>query len=262
MIAIAEADYIQTGFYGKIFCEPGWVWRRRERPLEHYDLFYVWDGQGIVIVNDNQYEVKRGSCLLFRPGDYTSAEQHPQHPLTITYAHFSVTKTPAILPMRFRQLEDPLEVEVILARYIRLRLNPGFGWEQETRLILKQLMIILLRSDQNVQIEQPTLSRTLLTAIQETANFIREHPAQWPTLSQLAARARLSEKYFSRMFKSIIGQSVQTYTIRTRLERAEYLLRFGGMQVSEVADALGYRDVFFFSRQFKRYTGRNPSELR
>lgn len=59
-----------------------------------------------------------------------------------------------------------------------------------------------------------------------------------------------------------MGISVQSYMIRMRIERAEHLLQYAGMSVSEVADALGYRDVFFFSRQFKQYTGRAPSTLR
>jgi YesN/AraC family two-component response regulator len=40
------------------------------------------------------------------------------------------------------------------------------------------------------------------------------------------------------------------------------LLRFGGMKVTEVAYALGYKDVYFFSRQYKKYTGRFPSSDR
>jgi len=55
---------------------------------------------------------------------------------------------------------------------------------------------------------------------------------------------------------------VQSYIIRMRIERAEHLLVHTGMNVTEVADALGYRDIFFFSRQFKQYTGKSPSEIR
>jgi len=55
---------------------------------------------------------------------------------------------------------------------------------------------------------------------------------------------------------------VQSYVIRARIERAQHLLLYAGMNVTEVADALGYRDIFFFSRQFKQYTGKSPSEIR
>lgn len=81
-------------------------------------------------------------------------------------------------------------------------------------------------------------------------------------VEDLAARAGLSPRYFSIKFKELIGSSVQSYIIRMRIERAEHLLVHTGMNVTEVADALGYRDIFFFSRQFKQYTGKSPSEIR
>jgi YesN/AraC family two-component response regulator len=62
--------------------------------------------------------------------------------------------------------------------------------------------------------------------------------------------------------KRLTGSSVQSYVIRTRIERAQHLLLYAGMNVTEVADALGYRDIFFFSRQFKQHTGKSPSEIR
>ncbi|MNP64606.1 HTH-type transcriptional activator Btr [compost metagenome] len=55
---------------------------------------------------------------------------------------------------------------------------------------------------------------------------------------------------------------MQSYVIRARIERAQHLLLYAGMNVTEVADALGYRDIFFFSRQFKQHTGKSPSEIR
>ena len=81
-------------------------------------------------------------------------------------------------------------------------------------------------------------------------------------VEDLAQRAQLSPRYFSIKFKDIIGLSVQTYMIRMRIDRAQHLLMHAGMNVTEVADALGYRDIFFFSRQFKQYTGKSPSEIR
>ena len=78
----------------------------------------------------------------------------------------------------------------------------------------------------------------------------------------LARRANLSPRYFAIKFKEMTGMSVQQFLIRTRIERAQHLLMHSGMNVTEVADALGYRDIFFFSRQFKQYTGKSPSEIR
>lgn len=262
MNRLPEDAFVQTNFFAKIRCEPGWVWRTREKPFENYDLFYVWDGKGTVTASGTDMPVARGSCLLFRPGDRPGAVHDPQHPLTLTYIHFNVARAPERVPARCRVLADPHDLETMLDRYVRLRLAPGFGTEEESRLLLKQMMILLLRHDLSPPAGTDGISQSVRTALLEIANYIREHPAERFTVGRLAARAGLSPKYFSRLFTAVVGESVQAFTVRTRLERAAYLLRFGGMNVSEVADALGYRDVYFFSRQFRKHTGRNPSALR
>jgi Transcriptional regulator containing an amidase domain and an AraC-type DNA-binding HTH domain len=261
MLKASPESFYLLPYFAKTVCEPGWKWQKREKPLQNYDLFYVWSGEGEVILNGESYEVGKGSCFLFRPGDHTSATHNPQKPLVLTYIHFDVTEPVERIPVPYRQLADTIEFENLLSRYIRLFLVETFAAEIEARLILKQLMIHLLRDDRNEPVERKA-SNQLTESIHEVANYIRQHPGIQHRVDDLAARAGLSSRYFSIKFKELIGTSVQTYMIRTRIERAQHLLLHAGMNVTEVADALGYRDIFFFSRQFKQYTGKSPSELR
>lgn len=262
MIHLAEASYIPTNFYARIKCEPQWKWPQREKPLENYDLFYVWEGSGEVYVQGQAYSVGKGICFLFRPGDYPCAKHDPLNGLTISYIHFNVTEEPQLIPAVFRKITDPLEFETLLSRYVRLRLSTLYGAEVEARLILKQLMIYLLRCDHSDRSAQPQTSMTLQTQLLEIANYIREHPANWFTIAELASRAQLSPRYFSAKFKQIIGVSVQEYEIASRIQRAEFLLHYGGLTVAEAADSLGYQDIYYFSKQFKQQTGLNPSKIR
>ena len=245
----------------KIVCEPGWKWQKREKALENYDLFYVWSGEGTVIRNDEPFEVGKGSCFLFRPGDHTSATHNPQKPLVLTYSHFRVNEPVTDIPQPYRRLTDTVDFEYMLSRYVRLFLVNTFAAQEEGQLILKQLMIHLLRHDRE-QPEEKKVSNQLTEVIHEIANYVRQHPGKPHRVEDLAARAGLSPRYFSIKFKEMIGMPVQSYIIRTRIERAQHLLLHAGMNVTEVADALGYRDIFFFSRQFKQYTGKKPSEIR
>jgi len=50
--------------------------------------------------------------------------------------------------------------------------------------------------------------------------------------------------------------------LRLRLERAVTLLRESSQTISQISDALGYRDVGFFSRQFKQKMGFSPAMFR
>jgi AraC-like DNA-binding protein len=261
MLHIAPASLILLPAFAKIMCEPGWKWQKREKPMANYDLFYVWSGEGEVVLNGRPFAVGKGSCFLFRPGDHTSATHDPQKPLVLTYIHFDVTEPVSLVPEPFRWLRETVDFEHLLSRYVRLFLVKTFAADEEARLILKQLLILLLREDLDSPVERKA-SNQLTEAIHEIANYIRQHPGVQHRVEDLAQRAQLSPRYFSIKFKDLIGTSVQSYMIRTRIERAQHLLMHAGMNVTEVADALGYRDIFFFSRQFKQYTGKSPSEIR
>ncbi|MFD2670671.1 helix-turn-helix domain-containing protein [Marinicrinis sediminis] len=264
MLHVPATSFQLTQSFAKISCEPSWRWAKREKPIPNYDLFYVWDGQGEVILNEEPFSVHKGSCFLFRPGDYTSATHHPQKPLTITYIHFNLDPayTPQAVPAQYRVLKDTKDVETLLTRYVRVLLNQEYEAELEAQLIIKQLLVHLFRSDQqSIQEHNPT-SRQLHEVIQESANYIMQNPAAWHKLEDIAKRANLSPRYFSIKFKEIVGKPLQQFIIESRIERAEHLLYYAGMNVSEVAEALGYKDVYFFSRQYKKFRGTSPSKVR
>ncbi|UVI28668.1 helix-turn-helix domain-containing protein [Paenibacillus spongiae] len=261
MLHLPSSSYVLLSYFAKIVCEPGWKWQKREKPLANFDLFYVWSGEGNVELNGESFSVGKGSCFLFRPGDHTSATHNPQKPLVLTYIHFDVKGPVDLIPQPYRILNDTIDFEHLLSRYVRLFLVKTYAAEEEAQLILKQLIIHLLRDDSESPVERKS-SNQLTEAIHEIANYIRQNPGKAHRVEDLAMRAQLSPRYFSIKFKELIGLSVQSYMIRTRIERAQHLLMHAGMNVTEVADALGYRDIFFFSRQFKQYTGKSPSEIR
>ena len=95
----------------------------------------------------------------------------------------------------------------------------------------------------------------------EIAAAIRENPASTRSISELAEQAYLSPRYFSLQFKEVMGQTIENYIIEKKIERAEYLLRQHGMTVGEVADALGYQNIYYFSKQFKKIKGISPSKV-
>lgn len=58
------------------------------------------------------------------------------------------------VPGPYRVLEDTLDFEYMLSRYVRLFLVKAYAAEEEARLILKQLLIQLLREERQVPMEK------------------------------------------------------------------------------------------------------------
>jgi transcriptional regulator GlxA family with amidase domain len=99
-------------------------------------------------------------------------------------------------------------------------------------------------------------------ALDELTHAIRQDPSRRWSVADLAARARLSRAQFTRRFTAHTGLSPARFLIQARVDRAYQLLTETNMSVSQVASALGYPDVAYFSRQFTRQTGRLPRLVR
>ena len=71
----------------------------------------------------------------------------------------------------------------------------------------------------------------------------------------------VSQTYLSRLFRKYEDASFNTYLTSLRMEKAKkLLLREEKMYVKDVAEKVGYKDQFYFSRIFYSYTGVRPSE--
>jgi AraC-like DNA-binding protein len=79
-------------------------------------------------------------------------------------------------------------------------------------------------------------------------------------VAPLCEYLQVSAVTLNRLFRTHLHESVTAYHTAIRMERAGQLLKRDGAAVKEVAYELGYLHANDFSRAFKRFTGRNPSE--
>jgi AraC-like DNA-binding protein len=94
------------------------------------------------------------------------------------------------------------------------------------------------------------------------ADYVCAHLAQHPRPAELAALLRLSNDYFTREFRRTYGMPPRAWLLRERMNAAARRLAESQSTISEIADELGYSDVFLFSRQFKNSFGHSPRAFR
>lgn len=250
---------------GRVHCEPGWNWQPR---LLDHDLWLPVEGRGRFVLQGRAYPIQPGTLFWLRPGDEGTATQDPNDRLTVVYLHFTfcrpgtdevVSFDPHDLPSPRIQLSDPARLDLLLTRAVRLmHAGSPFG-ELEARLLLHQAILEIYRQDaaQHQAIEPGPDSR-----IAQVIAHLRARPSARLPLAEAAAMAGLSPDYFSQLFKMETGMTFRRYALEVRLERARHLLEETTMSVSEVARALGYDEVFLFSRQFKARYGHAPTLMR
>jgi AraC-like DNA-binding protein len=233
-------------------CEPGWSWGPVVMP--DFDLWYVLDGVGTVEVDGREISVGAHSCFVFVPGAKIKARQDPQRRLRVFAVHFTTPASPA--SVAGARVRDAAFFGALARRCeASYRVGTPLARRQSAELVAQMLLHLCAEA------EEP--ERTIVDSrIGAVVALIQEEPGRRWLVTELARRARLSRSQFTRRFAAVTGLAPEPFVIQARIERAKQLLAETDMTVSQIADALGYRDVYFFSRQFAQVTGQTASEFR
>ena len=98
--------------------------------------------------------------------------------------------------------------------------------------------------------------------IQKALCYIHDNYHRDITLEEVAGVVFMNSAYFSALFKREMGQSFVVYTNGLRMKEAGRLLSEGELRAVEISHLLGFRDVSYFNRVFKKHYGKSPSEYK
>jgi AraC-like DNA-binding protein len=237
-------------------CEPSWSWV--SQPLPNYLLWCVLDGIGRLELANRVTELGPGTCAVFSPGDAPTANHDPRRRLLVFGMHFIPGEKPAnVVPEeRWGEVRDRVLLGALARRSDSAYRRGDRLGERQAELCLEQLLYLIWEAAHGPQ------ASVTDTAIEEVAQVIRQDPGRDWSVKEMAATAALSRAQFTRRFVAQNGMAPAQYLIKARIDRAHQLLTETGMTVTQVAAALGYADVPYFSRQYKQRTGRSPSDAR
>ncbi|GIP46821.1 AraC family transcriptional regulator [Paenibacillus sp. J53TS2] len=97
--------------------------------------------------------------------------------------------------------------------------------------------------------------------VKEILRLLNEEMDQELTLHTVADRMYINSSYLSRLFKQEMGVAFSDYVLERKMERAKSLLQ-EGHKVYDAARSVGYRDVSYFTKVFRKYWGVNPGECK
>lgn len=82
------------------------------------------------------------------------------------------------------------------------------------------------------------------------------------TINELAEELAYTRSHLSRRFKEITGRNLKAHIDRVRVQKVEERLRCREQSISEIAIDLGFKDLFSFSKFYKKHTGASPRQFR
>ncbi|MFJ7954370.1 AraC family transcriptional regulator [Lysinibacillus sp. NPDC096418] len=100
------------------------------------------------------------------------------------------------------------------------------------------------------------------TIVKDLIHYINNHYHEDFNLEKLATLANVEKSKISYLFKKYTDKRPINYLIDYRLKIALELLETTDLLICEIAERVGYKDHFYFSRLFKKHIGICPSAVR
>lgn len=151
---------------------------------------------------------------------------------------------------------------VCAAMDISLHLVAKFCGHEVALRCAKALLLPMPRVHQSGYAMLPVSRAHADARIREVEGFLQANFREDVPVKALAEQAGLGARTFTRRFKAATGRLPADYLQALRIEAAKAMLERGAEPVQAISSAVGYDDVAFFRRLFKRGSGMTPTEYR
>ena len=267
------------------------------RKIQTYILYFVTKGLLHLSSNGEELLLKEGDICLFKPGD--TQEALSSNECEYYYVHFnsSAIATLSLTAEEYLQRIEDNEKSFSMSnargfeRYdffkafimkkanlsdksVIIYLSELFE-KSRTRFgessMEKRLKTCLSFSDILVKIEQFT-SESLLNdndsrfktykKINAVRGYIDQNFFKDIDSTEIERRFSFQYDYINRLFRNITGDSIVKYKNKKRIEAAKFLLVTTEKEIEIISEEIGFHDVYYFIRYFKRNVGCTPLQFK
>ena len=248
---------------------------------DFWEFLCVDKGEVNVLAGEKFHVLKKGDIIFHKPNEFHDVKSNGLIAPNLVVMSFSCTSpVMAFFEEKVLQISEPerlLLAQIIQeAKYVFAgRMDdpyqeelipsesPRFAGEQLIRLYLEQLLIqLMVRPDQPIN---PTIVKSikqkadgeLFSQIQE---YMESHICETLTIEQLCRSNSVGRSQLQKLFRTRSGYGAIEYFSRMKVDLAKQMIRENHYNFTQIADALGFSSIHYFSRQFKRITGMTPSE--
>ena len=238
------------------------------------ELAYILSGKGKYLIEGKEFEVEAGDLIICNPGvKHTHIVTNQKEPTIEFISGFTDFHFKNMFPNSIELPENryilhtaaELKQEISMHCYAMIaeRESNQAGRYFMLKTHLMQLLLLVMREiAEVVNTEQKGCnfeSYNKSYAVNRIINYLNENYEHKISLEQIAHNMYLSPVYISKIFKEETGESPINYLIKIRLEKAkDILLNSDSNSIKNIANQVGYDDVYHFSKLFKKYYGISP----
>lgn len=233
----------------------------RPQPDDHL-LIYCRAGQGWLETSDGRLAVSGGDLLLLPKGAAHTYGTDVDKPWTLYWVHFDGELVADFLqplgqgPLWRIGVQPRLLAEFDALLNVRkqgLNLAHFIHATHQLQVLLTSLAVLPARA---------TLKSGRVLDVDAVQAVMRAHLHGSLNLDELAAQFKLSRFHFAKTYRALTGHAPIQEFIQLKMAHACRLLDEGEQGIRQVAEQLGYDDVYYFSRLFRKVVGMAPSHYR
>lgn len=150
-------------------------------------------------------------------------------------------------------MDDVLNV---IQQLLGKNMNPDYFSQFELKVLFMNLLQAILHGARNSQYN------FTLQQVTKILDYFHTHYEEEVSISEVADMFDIDRRRIAYLFEKITGLTPIQYLTRYRISKAKELLTISELTVSEISEAVGYQDSFYFSRVFKNITKMSPSNYR
>lgn len=139
-----------------------------------------------------------------------------------------------------------------------------FGYELAIQSHIGRIFLWILRYFHETSTESMQSALTDITYIQRlqpSFDYVLEHFHEEIKATKMASLCNMSSSYFSRTFNEHMGMNFNEYVNYIRITEAEKLLVSTAMNITEIANSVGFSTTSYFIKLFKTYKNISPKQF-
>ncbi|HOJ09370.1 MAG TPA: AraC family transcriptional regulator [Clostridiales bacterium] len=240
-------------------------WRDIDYVPDYNKLYFICDGEGWLKVGVKEYYPQPGQLFFMPAGIKQSYSTISTNTFTKYWCHFTakigdinffdIIKTPL-----FIDVENCNTLETLFKKLIGHYEGRGTASPLYAQAALMEIVAYFLESIPEDKIYLSSSSS--IEKLSKILEYIESNITEDITIDQLAKMASFHPNYFIRFFKKNTGTSPAHYINKVKMDKAKNLLGITDLSVTSIGEAIGFSDVYHFSKIFKNYTGFSPTEYR
>ncbi len=219
-------------------------------PARQWDGFVLFtSGNGDFMQEESVYPLQSGSLVLLRRGDcYRFSFSAPCSYITAALDLVSCSemdRLPTVVSSGGENIHHILRAASCWARHA------GDSFMRAKVSLLSLYTNLMAESGaESGQKEHP--------AVREARNYLHENYTRHFSTAKIADRCHISPSELRLLFARATGTTMTAYRDDLRMQQAKELLCYSDFTMKEIADMLGYCDVYHFSKVFRRLCGTSP----